>query len=309
VSVLASGGAVDISIDANIEWNYTLTDNSWLREPQLSPTGISFVAPVNETGIPRETILTVNPVDAQYADLKAEITVRQISERVDDGKEIGFVYFEDNFDWITAFGGPDDIKAINDFAAGFSEGSYPTSGYPPVTATLNMYSYAPAGGAVGDLNVEFTARGYTDIQPGSEWRTIYFAAHYLKFGKTNYQTGLQRTIPNTDREKPTNIRFTFDATPVITGSGNYDAVDLVVEIEGAGSVNVDDGVTKSSGDLDIRQANRTFPWTWKPLEVVLYSVTSDTKVTLKPNTDGNASGTKRYYLDNLKFVKHSVVTP
>jgi len=106
-------------------------------------------------------------------------------------------------------------------------------------------------------------------------------------------------VPNT----VTNISFSFDATPVIQGNGTYDATDLVVEIEGPGSVNVDDGKTKRSADISVRQTNQTYPWVWQSKTVVLYGITSETKVTLKPSAP---NGTRRYYLDNLKFEKHSI---
>ncbi|MDR2147338.1 MAG: BACON domain-containing protein [Tannerella sp.] len=312
ISVLSGGGPVEIAVNSNVEWNYTLSDASWLSNPTVTKSRIAFTAAPNTTGDMRESVLTVTPVEVQYAALETQVTIRQITQRTDDGQPVGFVYFEDNFDWVLEFtkGEYDHIKIINDWInANYPSGGYPTSGYPAVTAQMNTHNLVYEDHPAGYLYEEIihAQHGYTDINPDK--KTVYFTGHYMKFGVTDGQSGLQRTIPNTDAEKMTNVRMTFDATPCITGTGNYDQVLLLVEITGPGSVGVDDGLTKLSAEIDIRQTNRTFPWAFKPCEVVLYGVTSATQVAFKTNKTGADTGTFRYYLDNLKFEKHSVVTP
>lgn len=309
------GRATSYSFTVKADWDWVLS-TELLEWATVTPASGNMHETVTVT------ITTDAPNKERYGaiiltsgDTRVEITVFQSAAggdgdvMKDDGKAIGYVYFEDNFDWIIPFGGPDDILNINTWIQeNYPEGGYPTSNtYPIVTNTLNMYSADPEGYAKGDLNNAFIENGYTDILPSAS--IVYFAAHYLKFGKTNYQSGIQRTIPNTVEDKATNIRFTFDAAPVITGSGNYDKTFLVVEIEGPGSVGVNNGTTKTSSEIDIQQTNRTFPWAWQSEGVVLYGVTSETVVTLKTNKSGTDTGTFRYYLDNLKFEKFSIVTP
>jgi hypothetical protein len=210
--------------------------------------------------------------------------------RVDDGESVGYKYLEDDFSWVAPFGGQSDVENFNatDNVA---------------LSTVNMYSTAAV--AAGSI-AAFTAHGYTDINPSAE--TIYFASHYLKFGRTDVQSGIQGSIPIASG-RHTNVTLTFDATPCITGSKNYDDVLLIVEIDGPGAVDVDDKVTKRSAELDIQQVDKTTPWTWKTKSVVLYGITSATKITIKTNKSGAEKGTFRYYFDNLKFEKHSEVTP
>jgi hypothetical protein len=291
--VLSTGGSFTITVDANVEWNYTLSDATWLTQLEKTSGSLTFNAGENTYGNLRETTLWITPVLPEYADAASSVTIRQSGLRADDGEPVGYTYFEDNFDWVTPFGGPPDIEEYN------------AIGDAVVTGTLNMYTYA-VGVPAGTLRDAFVAKGYTDIKPAVT--SIYFASHYLKFGKTDVQTGIQRAIP-VAQGKATNVTLTFDATPCITGSANFDKVLLVVEVDGPGTVDVDDETTKQSAELDIQLVDKSTVWDWKTKSVVLYGITSDSRITIKANKSGNDTGTFRYYLDNLKFEKHSVATP
>jgi hypothetical protein len=294
VAVLSTGGSFTVTVDANVEWDYTLSDATWLTQLEKTPGSLTFNARENMNGGLRETTLWITPVLPEYADAASSVTIRQSGLRADDGEAVGYKYFEDNFDWVIPFGGPRDVEEYNE------------TGDAVVTGTFNMYTKLVDGYAVGDLARAFDAHGYTDANPSPQ--IIYFASHYLKFGKTDYQSGIQRTIP-IDPGKSSNVTLTFDATPCITGSKNFDSVLLLVEIDGPGTVDVDDETTKQSAELDIRLVNQSAVWDWKSKSVVLYGITSDSKITIKTNKSGSDSGTFRFYLDNLKFEKHSVVTP
>ncbi|MDR0729358.1 MAG: hypothetical protein LBF19_04455 [Prevotellaceae bacterium] len=308
VSVLSNGGVVTVNVAANIEWNYTLTNGHWLQQPQVDATSVTFTAEANETGAIREAILTVTPADAQYAALAASVTIRQLSIREDDNKAIGYVYFEDDFSWVIPFNGPADIENWNNDESA------------TVAGTHNIYTYANSadGIAAGDLLAAFLAQGYTDprYDGTNDSRIIYFAAHYLKFGKTGYHGKLQRQLTQIDPDKFTNVLLTFDATPCKTNpsatGNNYDDVFLRVVIEGSGSVGVDDGTTKVGEDIDIQLVDKSRPWVWHSKNVVLYGVAADTRVTIQTNMPDSPTGDglqRRWYFDNLKFAKHSAVTP
>ncbi len=322
VKVPAAPAPYVFTVTADWDWTLSTTDLGWATvTPDNGNRGATVsvtILPENYTGLSsRQGWITLTSGDTTLDILVIQDRPGSSEGALkDDGKAVGYVYFEDNFDWVVPFGGPDDVGNINTFAAGVAP-DYPSSGYPVVTGTLNMYSAAPAGYSAGDLALAFADHGYEDLFPYalSSWRCIYFGAHYLKFGKTDRQTGIVRTIPGIAEDKGTNISFTFEALPCITGSGNYDQVSLVVEIiDGPGSVGINDGVTTISEPMSVTQTNKTFPWAWQPKEVVLYGVTSETKVTLRvpygaaPAVAGNTTGTFRYYLDNLKFTKHSLVT-
>jgi hypothetical protein len=79
-------------------------------------------------------------------------------------------------------------------------------------------------------------------------------------------------------------------------------------LDGPGSVGINDGTTKSGVLHNMFEAPGT-PWAWENVDIVLYGVTSETQVTIKTDKADTAEMLCRYYLDNLKFEKHSVATP
>jgi hypothetical protein len=220
----------------------------------------------------------------------------------DDGKPVGHTYFEDDFAWAT--GGGDDISTNT------------------VGDARNIYTWAPPGGAAGDLLKLFNEHGYTDpcFTGPADTRVIYFMSDYLKFSKTSFHGGLTHGIP-IDPDTRTNVKLsvdkvTYKSNPTGSNTGNYDPNEkagittfaLIVVIEGPGSVGVDDGTTKSNVLADMFKAYGT-QWAWETANIVLYGVTAETKVTIKTDQNNTSAMLCRYYLDNLKFEKHSVVTP
>jgi hypothetical protein len=220
---------------------------------------------------------------------------------LDDGKSVGYIYFEDDFAWAT--GGSDDIATY------------------VVGSARNIYTYAGApGSAAGDLLKIFNDHGYTD--PFPDGQVIYFLSDYLKFSKTAVHGGLKRGIPNITPDTKTNVKLSVDQVTYKSDpggnptAGNYDpngkagitTFALIVELDGPGSVGVDDGATKSGVLHDMYEAPGT-PWAWETVNIVLYGVTSETKVTIKTDQVNTAAMLCRYYLDNLKFEKHSVAMP
>jgi hypothetical protein len=87
VSVPAGGGLVNINIDANMEWTYTVDDPSWQTEEALTETLIMLRIP-NATGT-RQTTLTVTPVAPEYAGLAASVLIKQTD-----------AILEERFEWL-----------------------------------------------------------------------------------------------------------------------------------------------------------------------------------------------------------------
>jgi hypothetical protein len=288
--LMNDGSTPALNLTSTSAWTATTTD-AWIHI--TTDSGPEGTVEIPFTVDKNTTTATRNGMIALTNDNGLDTTVAVVQIPLDDEKSVGHVYFEDDFDWVIPFGGPPDIEEYNE------------TGDAVVTATLNMYTYA-TGVPRGALAAEFVEQGYTDINPTTQ--SVYFASHYLKFGKSNVQTGIQRTIPITSG-RYANVTLTFDATPCITGNKNYDKVLLIVEIDGPGAVSVDDGSTKRSAELDIQLVDKSPVWEWKTKSVVLYGITSATKITIKTNKSGDETGTFRYYFDNLKFEKHSVVTP
>jgi hypothetical protein len=279
---LENGDAPSLTISSNKDWTIAGLPE-WITAGSLSGTAganvnIPLDIKMNASDAERTAIFTVNAgIVTQTVTITQQQVVRQ-------------VYFEDDFSWVEH--GTDDI------------------GEQRVGDARNMYTWAPPGGAAGDLANLFISKGYTDINPAQ--RTIYFMAGYLKLGATDKQTGIQRTLT----QLPTganDISVLFDVCPYAAADPkNYDQVLLRVLIEGPGSVGVDDGQTKDSGDIDIRSTNGT-DRVWKPQHVVLYGVTSDTKLTIRTNKGADNGGTDagrfRWYIDNLRLVEYVELIP
>lgn len=269
---LLSGSKATINVLANLGYAIT-SDVDWLTVDKPTGKGRTDVildVKENTTGDVRTGYLTVSSNE-----LKERVKVIQTMDvDTDDGQSIGFVYLQDDFSWCEAFGGEDEIEKQ---ATG---------------TTINANTVAAAKAALN-------SRGYEDINSGGN--CFYLGKHYFKMGKTNYQTGVRLNgIPNLENGKTTNARLTFNATPIRTGSGNYDNVQILVEIEGPGSVG--GGSKKISEEIDIQIPNGG-PWHWVDRSVELYGIEGRTKITLKTTKNGTETGTFRWSLNDIKIEK------
>jgi hypothetical protein len=304
--IVFKGGGGDAVVEINTnttDWEFTIKNANWLSGEKVSG-GLKLTATANEN--PNEIHATTVTISSFSAGVSETVSVEQTSELSDDGKPVGFVYFEDDFSWISQLFGNvvDEIYNAKDGGAS-------------VAGSINMYTGALAGSyAAGDMLKAFTAHGYYDIIPDAagDYRVIYFCKDYLKFSKTNYQGGFYRRLTEIGKGRSVNVTYTFDALPVKGGTENYDDVVLNVIIEGPGSIGVDDDVTKIAV-VDISNIETgVLPYEWRPdrdrKQVVLYGITADTKIIIKTEKEDKNPGTGswyyRYYIDNIKFTKHSI---
>ncbi len=269
---LSSGSKPTLTVLANLGYEIT-SDVSWISTDKPTGKGQTDVVlhiEENTTGDIRTGHLTISSKE-----LREKVTVIQTMDPdTDDGQDIGFVYLEDDFGWCEPFGGVDEVE---NQATG-------------TTVNANTNTAAKAA-----LN----SRGYEDINPGGN--CFYLAKHFFKMGKTDYQTGVRlNSIPNLEDGKTTNARLTFNATPIRTGSGNYDKVYVVVQIEGPGTVN--GGSKKVSEEINI-QIPDGGTWYWVEKSVELFGIEAQTKITLKTNKSGSEAGTFRWSLNDIKIEK------
>lgn len=277
---------------------WTLTSDSWIHVTSNSgEAGTTEVTvSLDPTTEPRTGTITIKDAD----NLTTVVAVKQEVLLPDDGKAVGYVYLTDDFAWVGPYGGEDELlKAPT--GAGHGTGF--------AGATKNMHTTGPTGSATVSAAQAFADRNYEDINWGGN--AFYYGAHYFKMGRTDIQTGLKLTaIPNITADKSTNVMLTFNATPsrgTTSGSG-FDDVILMVEIEGPGSVGIDDKNTKSKDDLDIQiPDNSATDWYWIEKSVVLYGITSETTITIKPSPNTLGGRYNRWLLNDIKLEKHSVV--
>ena len=195
-------------------------------------------------------------------------------------------YFYDDFSWMKPFVAaaaeePYSVK-IDD-----SVGDNNASGEAP-----NLRTKA----GLENLLDEFLARGYEDLNQSA--KVIYPQKYYWKFGKTDNHGGLRLPQIEFKGSEQVNANLTFDWAAHMTGSGNIDDVQLVVEIEeGTGlfenGTNISDPMytTQTKGHLE-----------WQHAEVLIKGASSSTRIVIRPLNFSEAEpDQQRFHLDNIKI--------
>ena len=259
---------------------WTSTADGWLT---LSPasgdagqTEVTLTVGENTTGAPRNgevKILT------SLTGLETVVRVAQNAKNSlfdDDGKEVGYVYYDEPFDWTSKFKGADCV------------GEHTQKGAVNIYTEVNKDQYV--------VDKAFSDAGLTDFNP--DLRTIYACSDYLKMGAGDKQTGIILPALAIPEGQATDIELTFVAASNIggDGTGKPDAVTVTVAIlEGPGSINGDQG--KESEPMTPGEH-----WEWTPMSVKLYGITGETRVVIRSTQQG-LSGYYRWYLDNVKMTK------
>ena len=195
-------------------------------------------------------------------------------------------YFYDDFSWMKSFieaSGVDVGDSIGENNAGASAPNLRSN------ASLSL------------LLDELLARGYEDLNPGP--KVIYPQAYYWKFGKTssatsNNNNGLRLPEIAFKGSEPVNAVIEFDWAAHMTGTGNIDNVQIVVEVpEGAGlfenGTNVSDPLitTQEKGQL-----------AWQHATVLLKGATNKSRISIRPyQYESVTPDQQRWHLDNIKI--------
>lgn len=193
---------------------------------------------------------------------------------VDKGIE-EIIIFSDNFDWVAPFV-QYDIDNQRDQGDSMADNAQYT-----VSSSYDIPGFIE----------EFTAQGYEALFPSS--KTVYvMKGNYLKFSKGKNTNGIR--LPAMSFSGNSEIMLSFD-WGVNIGSGGPDNVQLVVEVEGNGTINgekVSTPFSHTSGD-----------WEWQNQVLVIKGVDDNTRITIKPTTftGAVASGYYRWFLDNVKI--------
>ncbi|MBE6215897.1 MAG: hypothetical protein E7123_06685 [Bacteroidales bacterium] len=204
--------------------------------------------------------------------------------------------FKDNFDWTAPF-----IEAAN---AVLPEASKINDAVALQTSSsdgaANIYTtLAQKGCMVLD---ELRSRGYVDLNPSFE--TIYLQDGYFKFSKGGKQSGLTLPLMQMAGEQDIVVQFKWCAH--IGGSGAVDKTELVVAIEGPGTIVGSGDNPKISAPIkSTQQPGNMF---WQDVIVNINGATSGTFITIRPQDEqfgvaGNeVTGYFRYHLDNISVM-------
>jgi len=253
---------------------WTSTADGWLTlSPASGDTGeteVMLTVGENATGAPRSGEVKIITA---LSGLEAAVRIDQNAKNSlydDDGEEIGHIYYSENFDWITEYGG-------NDCVGGHTQ-----------DGAKNIYT-------TGDALQKFNEAGLTDFNP--DMRTIYACSDYLKMGAGSKQTGIILPVLTIPEGQATDIELTFVAALNIggDGTGTPDAVTVTAAIlKGPGGI----------GDQQ-KESEPMTPgehWEWTPMSVKIYGITGETQIVIRSTQQG-VSGYYRWYLDNIKMTK------
>ena len=253
---------------------WTSTCDDWLSiEPasgEAGETEVTLLVDENTSGAPREGAVKIT---TSLNGLEAAVRIDQNAKNSlydDEGEEIGHIYYSENFDWITEYGG-------NDCVGGHTQ-----------DGAKNIYT-------TGDALQKFNEAGLTDFNP--DMRTIYACSDYLKMGAGSKQTGIILPVLTIPEGQATDIELTFVAASNIggDGTGTPDAVTVTAAIlKGPGSI----------GDQQ-KESEPMTPgehWEWTPMSVKIYGITGETQIVIRSTQQG-VSGYYRWYLDNIKMTK------
>lgn len=141
---------------------------------------------------------------------------------------------------------------------------------------------------------ELLARGYEDLNPDA--KVIYAQSYYWKFGKTDAHNGIRLPQLDFKGSELINVELDFDWAAHMTGSGNIDKVQIVVEVEGNGFF--DNGTNVSDAFVTTQEKGNLV---WQHASVLIKGVNKDTRIVIRPLNYAEASPSQqRWHLDNIK---------
>lgn len=206
------------------------------------------------------------------------------------GIPAGTVVFEEDFEWLepyaTAANAPDDVT---NNSVGSSPNIFTTAALQPILADLQAKGYGFIWGGKG--------LEWSTAEPDSgNGRTLYLQKNYLKFGKSDYSSGL--ILPAlTALTSAANVELTFDWCWCMTGGSKPDIMTLTAAVSGGESTELTSTQPTAEDQTKLE---------WQHASVTINGATAETRITLRPtNSDpyvSNTRGQNRWYLDNIKIV-------
>jgi hypothetical protein len=196
VAIIAAGEDVTIDVNSNVEWDYSLSDDSWLTEKSVSSTQLVLTAGENISVDERVVTLTVTAVN--YPAVSQEVTLTQSP---------GTVVLEENFNWL-AYG-----SAI----------FYTTTGE---TRYDNWTQEEKDRGWVSEPST-VDGSGLTPL--------CYARQGFFKLGKTGYGGDIY-SPPLAKIVGTQDVVVTFKAIPYQTAAGTRDDNFLNISIIGPGTI-------------------------------------------------------------------------
>ena len=206
------------------------------------------------------------------------------------GIPAGTIVFEEDFEWLapyaTAASAPDDVTSNS---VGSSPNIFTTEALKPILTDLQTKGFGYIWGGKG--------LEWSTAEPDSgNGRTLYLQKNYLKFGKSDYNSGI--ILPAlSSLTASANVELTFDWCWCMTGGSKPDLMTLTAEVVGGVATELTSAQPTAEDQTKLE---------WQHASVTITGATAETRIVLRPtNSDPyvqNTRGQNRWYLDNIKIV-------
>lgn len=267
------GETKKFTVQSNVP--FTVTAPSWIKLPAAGvpeagtyPISVQFEA--NTAAETRDGEIVFANADYDY---EYKLNVSQAASGV---------YYFDDFMWIKPW--------ADAYGSGDSVGENNASGKAP-----NIYTQPTQTGLLD----KFAEIGYEMLNPDA--KSAYSQKYYMKLGATSKHHGLK--LPAIAAADGSDVTLSFDWSPHMTGSGNIDKVELVVEIEGDGQIVTAAGTAKISDVLvnDWKKGQLK----WKNVSVKINGLKATDRISIRPTflKDHDGITQQRWFIDNIRISK------
>lgn len=274
---------VTFSVTAPYDWTLTVSDETWVgispRKGNAGQTTTVTIAPTaNTTKEPKSSELTLVCFDPANEANSSEVKLTLRQSRLADLHDVGYVFFEDDFNWITPLW---DFTTYNQ-----------PYGWPTVDASDFHFYTNNSNTAVGAKAAEL---GYT-FNASTYGRYLGF----VKLGKTN-ENGLLITpaLKDIDKDRSATLLVQFDGAYYMTAGGSADTgTSMSVTVVDGGTII--DGKATDEGRTLVIPMRRGFAW--DRYFFLVKDATSATKIQFSDGIAKTAIKT-RLYLDNVTITR------
>lgn len=247
---------------------------------------------------PRAGVVDIESVNMHNISVKAYVlglSDGELTLAVTDVQDNGIndslnAYFYDDFSWMKSYIDASGVRVDDSVGDNNSGGEAP-----------NLRS----NDALSGLLKALTDKGYEDLNPNS--KVIYAQKYYLKFGKTSTATVNNNNgmiLPKQDfkGDELINVDLDFDWAAHMTGSGNIDKVQIVVELTGKGFF--DNGTQISDPFVTTQEKGHL---EWQHATVTAKGVNNTTRFIIRPAEYASVTpDQQRWHLDNIKIADSDI---
>lgn len=247
---------------------------------------------------PRAGVVDIESVNMHNISVKAYVlglSDGELTLAVTDVQDNGIndslnAYFYDDFSWMKSYIDASGVRVDDSVGDNNSGGEAP-----------NLRS----NDALSGLLKALTDKGYEDLNPNS--KVIYAQKYYWKFGKTSTATVNNNNgmiLPKQDFKgyELINVDLDFDWAAHMTGSGNIDKVQIVVELTGKGFF--DNGTQISDPFVTTQEKGHL---EWQHATVTAKGVNNTTRFIIRPAEYASVTpDQQRWHLDNIKIADSDI---